>query len=75
MVLTAFMVEPDGPWDRQAVTNSSVAAGIALAFAFVTGLLSWVFVKAAWLRKWWYIIPAVLALAALLRLTVLVPEL
>ncbi|MER6433648.1 hypothetical protein ABT272_38885 [Streptomyces sp900105245] len=75
VVLTAFMVEPDGPWDRQAVTNSHVAAGVGLAFCSVMALLTWVFVKAEWLRRWWYAIPAVLALAALLRLTLLGPDL
>lgn len=75
VVLTAYMVEPDGPWDRQAVTNSGVAAGVGLAFCSVMTLLTWVFVKAEWLLRWWYAVPVVLALAALLRLTVLAPSL
>ncbi|MGW2560381.1 hypothetical protein ACWCXB_14265 [Streptomyces sp. NPDC001514] len=75
VVLTAYMVEPDGPWDRQAVTNSSFAAGIALAFSVVTALLSWLFVKAEWLRRWWFVLPALLAVVAILRLTLLSPEL
>ncbi|CAL9508436.1 hypothetical protein [Streptomyces sp. enrichment culture] len=75
VVLTAYMVEPDGPWDTQAVTNANVAAGIGLAFSVVMALLTWVFVKAEWLRKWWYVIPSMLVIAALLRLTLLGPEL
>ncbi|MFI8194665.1 hypothetical protein ACIF8T_39185 [Streptomyces sp. NPDC085946] len=75
VVLTAYMVEPDGPWDQQAVTNSKVAAGMGLAFCVVLASLTWVFAKAEWLRRWWYAIPAVLALAALLRLTVFAPQL
>ncbi|MEV7614940.1 hypothetical protein [Streptomyces sp. NPDC089799] len=75
VVLTAYMVEPDGPWDSQAVSNSGFASGTALAAVVVTGLLSWVCVKAEWLRSWWYAIPAALALLALLRLTALAPEL
>jgi hypothetical protein len=39
VVLTAYMVEPDGPWDGQAVTNSSVAAGVGLAFSGVMAAL------------------------------------
>ncbi|MFD3499321.1 hypothetical protein ACFWWT_06320 [Streptomyces sp. NPDC058676] len=74
VVLTAYMVEPDGPWDRQAVTNSGVAAGIGLAFSGVVALLTWMFVRAQWMRRWWYAIPTLLAVAALLRLTVLAPE-
>lgn len=75
VVLTAYLVEPDGSWDSQAVTNSAVAAGVALAFTAVTALLSWLFVKAAWLRGWWFAPPALLAVAAILRLTLLAPEL
>ncbi len=74
VVLTAYMVEPDGPWDRQAVTNSGVAAGIGLAFSVVVALLTWMFIRAQWLRRWWYAIPTMLAVAALLRLTLLAPE-
>lgn len=75
VVLTAYVVEPDGPWDTQAVTNANVAAGIGLAFSGVVALLTWMFVKAEWLRKWWYVIPSILVIAALLRLTLLGPEL
>ncbi|MER5633214.1 hypothetical protein [Streptomyces nitrosporeus] len=71
--LTAYMVEPGGPWDRQAVTNARAAATIALAFSAVTALLTWVFVKAHWLRTWWHAVSAALAVAALLRLTLLAP--
>ncbi|MGW1540487.1 hypothetical protein ACWCPM_09625 [Streptomyces sp. NPDC002309] len=75
VVLTAYMVEPDGPWDRQAVTNSGVAAGVGVAFSAFLALLTWAFVQAKWLRKWWYAVPVTLAIAALLRLTVLAPGL
>lgn len=46
VVLTAYVVEPDGPWDEQAVTHSGFAAGFGLAFSVVMALLTWVFVKA-----------------------------
>ncbi|MFD9094842.1 hypothetical protein [Streptomyces collinus] len=75
VVLTAYMVEPDGSWDRQAVTGSRVAAGVGLGFCCVLALLTWVFVKAEWLRRWWYVVPVALAVAALLRLTLLAPAL
>ncbi|WP_405598993.1 hypothetical protein OG741_17705 [Streptomyces sp. NBC_01410] len=74
-VLIAYMIEPDGSWDKQAVTNSNFAAGIALALTVVTALLSWLFVKAGWLRRWWFVLPALLAIVAILRLTLLAPEL
>ncbi|MFJ4686752.1 hypothetical protein ACIQNG_13335 [Streptomyces sp. NPDC091377] len=72
-VVTAYMIEPDGPWDDQAVTNANVAATVGLAFSTVIALLTWLFVKAGWLRRGWYAIPAALALAAVLRLTLLGP--
>ncbi|MDF6021282.1 hypothetical protein [Streptomyces sp. JH34] len=75
VALTAYMVEPDGPWDQQAVTNSKLAGAIALILSTVMGLLTMAFVKAEWLRKWWYAIPAAFAIAALLRLTLLAAEL
>ncbi|MFJ3279632.1 hypothetical protein [Streptomyces halstedii] len=75
VVLTAYMIEPDGPWDTQAVTNSEVAGGVGLALSAVTALLTWLFVRAEWLRRWWYALPVAFAVAALLRLTLLAPGL
>ncbi|MEV6512299.1 hypothetical protein AB0M61_40115 [Streptomyces sp. NPDC051642] len=76
LTLLAYAADPAGPWDSETVTtHSNFAAGSALALTAVTAGLSWVFVKAEWLRRWWYAIPSALALAALLRLTLLAPEL
>ncbi|MFE5482542.1 hypothetical protein [Streptomyces sp. NPDC056527] len=75
LLLVAYTTEPDGSWDRQAVTNSGFAAGFGLALAVVTVLLTLWFVRAQWLRAWWYAIPTVLAVAAVLRLTLLAPVL
>ncbi|WP_329114627.1 hypothetical protein [Streptomyces sp. NBC_01353] len=41
----------------------------------MTVLLTLWFVKAEWLRMWWYAIPAAAPAAAVLRLTLLAPEL
>jgi hypothetical protein len=38
---------------------------------FIASECTWVTVKAEWLRKWWQAIPAALAVATLLRLTLL----
>ncbi|MFF3653308.1 hypothetical protein ACFYXV_32315 [Streptomyces sp. NPDC002181] len=73
--LLAYAVEPAGPWDSEAVTHSHYAAGLALTLTVVTALSSWVFVKAEWLRRWWLAVPPALALAAIVRLTVLTPGL
>ncbi|MEU6882361.1 hypothetical protein [Streptomyces sp. NPDC046712] len=75
LILVAWTIEPDGSWDRQAVTNSDFAAGFGLALSVVTALLTLWFVKAEWLRTWWFAIPTVLAAAAILRLTFLAPVL
>jgi hypothetical protein len=71
----AYAAEPAGPWDRETVSHSGFAAGLALAVAAATALPTVLFVKARWLRTWWFVLPAVLATAALLRLTLLAPEL
>ncbi|MFI2350849.1 hypothetical protein ACH492_28235 [Streptomyces sp. NPDC019443] len=71
----AYAAEPAGPWDRETVSHSGFAAGLALALCVATSLLTALFVKARWLRAWWFILPAVLAAAAFLRLTLLAPEL
>jgi hypothetical protein len=73
--LLAYMADPAGPWDSETVAHSNFGSGSALALTAVTAGLSWVFVKAGWVRRWWYAIPAGLAIAAVLRLTLLAPEL
>ncbi|MFK0044339.1 hypothetical protein ACIQU4_09585 [Streptomyces sp. NPDC090741] len=75
LALLAYAAQPAGPWDSEAVAHSGFAAGLGLVVAVVTALLSWVFVKAEWLSRWWFAAPAVLALAATLRLTLLAPGL
>jgi len=75
MALLTYAADPAGPWDSETVAHSNFAAGFALALTAVTAGLSWVFVKAGWVRRWWYAVPAGLAVAAVLRLTLLAPEL
>ncbi|WP_328933808.1 MULTISPECIES: hypothetical protein [unclassified Streptomyces] len=73
LTLLAYAADPAGPWDTETVAHSNFAAGSALALTAVTAGLSWVFVKAGWVRRWWYAVAAGLAVAAVLRLTVLAP--
>lgn len=75
LAMLTYAARPGGPWDDEAVAHSHIAAGSALALACVTALLTWVFVKAEWLRKGWFALPAGLALLAILRLTLLAPHL
>ncbi|MEU9338684.1 hypothetical protein AB0D49_36965 [Streptomyces sp. NPDC048290] len=66
----AYMAEPAGPWDSETVAHSQFASGLVLAVAAVMAALTLAFVKAGWLRKgWWYAVPVVFAVAAVLRLT------
>ncbi|MER7468465.1 hypothetical protein [Streptomyces sp. NPDC097981] len=75
LALLAYTAEPAGPWDSEAIAHSGSAAGLGLALAVVTALLSWVFVKDEWLSRWWFTAPAMPALAGILRLTLLAPGL
>ncbi|MFD6420704.1 hypothetical protein [Streptomyces sp. NPDC060198] len=75
LVFVAYMVEPDGSWDAQAVTNARVCAAMGLLLAVLLAAATWVPVRCAWLRTYWYAAPAALALAALLRLTLFSPVL
>lgn len=73
LVFLAYAVGPTGPWDSEGLAHAKYAAGLGLAL--VTALLSWVFVKAEWMGRGWFAAPAVPAVAALLRLTLLAPSL
>ncbi|MEW2318681.1 hypothetical protein [Streptomyces bauhiniae] len=75
LLLLAYLARPAGPWDSETVAHSNFAAGFALAVSVVLGLLTWGFVKAGWVRAWWFVVAAGFAVAALLRLTLLVPKL
>ncbi|MCX5400561.1 hypothetical protein [Streptomyces sp. NBC_00102] len=75
LVCVGYLVEPDGSWDTQAVTDSQVGAGLGLFSAALLTAATWIAVRCAWLRRYWYAAPAALALAALLRLTLLAPDL
>jgi hypothetical protein len=72
LVFLACLVEPGGSdW----VAHYQFTSGFALIFSAGTALLTWVFVLAEWVRRWWYAVPVLLAVAALLRLTLLAPHL
>ncbi|MFG7944506.1 hypothetical protein [Streptomyces cacaoi] len=73
-LLLAYAMEPAGPWDQEAVTYSTMTAWLALAADVVVTLLVWLGVRAAWLHRWCLTLPAALAVAAVLRLTVLAPS-
>ncbi|MDQ1007436.1 hypothetical protein QFZ82_001921 [Streptomyces sp. V4I23] len=74
LLLLAYAAEPAGPWDTETVSHSEFAAGTALGLTVVAALLTLPFVKARWLRRWWFAVPAMFALAAVLRLTLLAPQ-
>ncbi|WP_344629769.1 hypothetical protein [Streptomyces glaucosporus] len=61
------------PWERDAAIHSGIASSLALIVSAVAALLTRMFIRAGRLRRWWYVLPALTAAAALLRLTVLAP--
>ena len=67
-LLNALLVESEGPWDST-VTDTALAMAL---FALVTELLAaavtGAFVALVRLRRWWFLIPAVLILAAIARM-------
>ncbi|WP_329376148.1 hypothetical protein OG625_01535 [Streptomyces sp. NBC_01351] len=75
LAFLAYAVGPAGPWDTEGLAHAEYAAGLGLALAVATALLSWVFVKAEWVGRGWFAAPAVPAVAAVLRLTLLAPGL
>ncbi|MDI3402438.1 hypothetical protein [Streptomyces cavernicola] len=67
----AFVTLAVGPWmpaeDAEALAvYHDLALGVLLGCIPVTGL-TWVFVKAQWLRPWWYALPGLLAVLSLIR--------
>ncbi|SFL58610.1 hypothetical protein [Streptomyces pini] len=73
LVFLAYMAGTANPWEPDAAAHSGIAAGLALPVTGVSALLTRGFVRAGRLRRWWYALPVLLGLAALLRLTVLAP--
>lgn len=73
LVFLAYMSGTANPWEPDAAAHSGIAAGLALPIIGVSALLTRGLVKAGRLHRWWYALPVVLGLAALLRLTVLAP--
>ncbi|MFJ3922145.1 hypothetical protein [Streptomyces sp. NPDC090022] len=63
----------NGDWGPEEAASARNAAVFGLVLSGVTGLLAAVAVKGEWLPRWWYAVPALPAVAALLRLTVLAP--
>ncbi len=67
----AFVTLAIGPWipaeDSTALAvYHDLALGVLVGCALVAAL-TWVFVKAQWLRSWWYALPCLLAVISLIR--------
>ncbi|MFD1829086.1 hypothetical protein ACFSJS_05345 [Streptomyces desertarenae] len=73
LLFLAYMSGTANPWEPDAAAHSGIAAGLVLPVTGVSALLTRGFVRAGHLRRWWYVFPVLLGLAALLRLTVLAP--
>jgi hypothetical protein len=67
-VLNALMTRSEGPWDTSVTDTVRLMAGLGLVTEAVAALVTAVFIAVAGLRKWWYVIPALVALTAVIRM-------
>ncbi|KUJ67828.1 hypothetical protein ACZ90_25045 [Streptomyces albus subsp. albus] len=69
----ALRADPEGSLNTRARRFSDINSTAALVVCAVSSVLTLCFVKDRFLRGWWFAIPAVMVVAAVLRLTVLRP--
>jgi hypothetical protein len=72
-ILNALMATSEGPWDTSVTGTVRLMAGLGLLTEALAAAVTAAFVAVAGLRKWWYVIPALLAMAAVARM-VFTPE-
>ncbi|MGH3977782.1 MAG: hypothetical protein ACRDRZ_02085 [Pseudonocardiaceae bacterium] len=63
----AWIVTPDGAYDRDVLTGIGVLTLLGTGLALVTALLTFIAVKARWLGRRWFIVPVVLFVVATAR--------
>ncbi|MDT0378164.1 hypothetical protein RM572_05155 [Streptomyces sp. DSM 42041] len=67
-VLLAWATTSEGPWDRSVTGMVRGAALAGLAAEALAVVLTAALVATVRLRRWWYLIPALLAPAAVVRM-------
>jgi hypothetical protein len=71
--LNALMTASEGPWDTDVTQTARMMALFGIATEALAAALTAAFIALAGLRKWWYAIPALLVLTAVVRM-VFAPE-
>lgn len=69
----AYLSNPLGPWDHQALDHIGLFGRLGLTFALLTAPVAVLAVVRRWLRPWWMVPCLVITLAAWGRLTVFFP--
>lgn len=69
----AYLSNPLGPWDHQALDHIQLFGTVGLVFALLTAPVAVPAVALHWLRAWWLVPCLALTLAAWARLTVFFP--
>ncbi|WP_329212654.1 hypothetical protein OG257_30185 [Streptomyces sp. NBC_00683] len=67
-VLNALLAEPQGPWDTGITDTARAMAVFALVTELLAAAVTAAFVALVGLRRWWYAIPVILILTAIVRM-------
>ncbi|MDT0378320.1 hypothetical protein RM572_05940 [Streptomyces sp. DSM 42041] len=67
-VLNALKTTSEGPWDSSVPDTVRLMAGLGLLTEVLAVAVTAAFVALAGLRKWWFVIPALLAMTAVARM-------
>lgn len=73
LVLNALLTRSEGPWDTGVTDTVQLWSALGLLTEAFAAAVTAASVAVAGLRKWWYVIPALLALTAAARF-VFAPE-
>ncbi len=72
-VLNALMTASEGPWDTGVTQTARMMALFGIVTEALAAALTAAFIALARLRRWWYAIPVLLILTAVVRM-VFAPE-
>ncbi|MCX4970212.1 hypothetical protein OHA98_36745 [Streptomyces sp. NBC_00654] len=67
-VLGALLTESEGPWDRSVTDTVRTWGALAVVTELLAAAATAAFVGTRRLRRWWFGVPAVLILAAVVRM-------